>query len=720
MKRLCFILFSLMVSGLSFAEFKVYTTPVVPLSQPISGHFHGELNEQLWTWGGYDYVLYPGIDSPQKEFRGYAFGASVDVPQGTVCVGGSNDGISSLSEVFLTRKVTHRESNFSQWQYDRGSRKTLPRLPKPLHNNVAAYWDGYVYTLGGQSDSVENMEVYRLQWPDGTAWDSVGTIPGEARIQAVAAVQNSASGPALYVFGGFTSLADSMRVQNNGICMNLATHEWKTLDWSKEVSGDLPTIGARSFTLGCGVIAVIGGALDQASAECFSFSGKSGNNPNNFKLQQDILLYNTYTDSWNRISGNDELARIHAGLSKVQGFWFLSGGENKPGVCSDKVTCIEVVNEKTFTLLDHIVLYLFALLFLSLSFVCRMKPDVCLNEKKHVWWIKGMSLYMASYGGFSVWFLPLSAFAYGSNLMLPYIVSATIFLLFTLLVVRKTQTADNLSSDSCAVSSSKWYKSVSLFFLFIRMILWMLLPAFVLSKATGLQWEFVVIMLGVVPLLSSLFGGKTMSITYDVLFFIIIALTSLGCICLLGINLNSAIDFHIKTDMPSMPFALICLFVLPLLSVDRTMVCRIVYNTNNSETGVRKSVLCSYVLSIIASIFFCLMGIFIYNYYKDNASVFPLYMSDISMLLPSCAIVEFPFGIAGFVIAVLFAVSWCALCRLSVAFVSCLANVNRTNAEFLNKLKNKKNYIILILVYMLLFGIAFCPRTQDFIQHVII
>ena len=66
-----------MVSGLSFAEFKVYTTPVVPLSQPISGHFHGELNEQLWTWGGYDYVLYPGIDSPQKEFLGYAFGEPI-------------------------------------------------------------------------------------------------------------------------------------------------------------------------------------------------------------------------------------------------------------------------------------------------------------------------------------------------------------------------------------------------------------------------------------------------------------------------------------------------------------------------------------------------------------------------------------------------------------------------------------------------------------------
>ena len=199
LKRLYILLLSFVLSGLVFAEYKVYTTPVVPMSQPVSGHFYGELNGQLWTWGGYNYLVNKHTQLVEKNIQGYAMGASVEVPQGTVGVGGAYDGKTSLAEVFLSRRVTHRENSFSQWQYDRGSRQTLPRLPKPLHNNVAVFDNGYIYTLGGQSDSIPNFDVYRLEWPNGTVWTHIGTIPGKARIQSVAAVQDGKYGRSLYV-----------------------------------------------------------------------------------------------------------------------------------------------------------------------------------------------------------------------------------------------------------------------------------------------------------------------------------------------------------------------------------------------------------------------------------------------------------------------------------------------------------------------------------------
>lgn len=724
LKRLYILLLSFVWSGLVFAEYKVYTTPVVPMSQPVSGHFYGELNGQLWTWGGYNYSVNKNTQLIEKNIQGYALGASVEVPQGTVGVGGAYDGKTSLAEVFLSRRVTHRENSFSQWQYDRGSRKTLPRLPKPLHNNVAVFDNGYIYTLGGQSDSIPNFDVYRLEWPNGTTWEHIGTIPGKARFQSVAAVQDGKYGRSLYVFGGYSPAdsSDSLFFHRSGICMNLATNEWHELNWDSQSLEQLPTIGARSFNLGGTTIAVIGGASDCASAATIlegDINDKNVDSKNKFILQQNVLLYNTYTDSWNHIPGNMDLSRLYAGFSKIDGFWFLSGGELNNGVCSEQVTCVEIVNDKRFAVTDHIVLVFFALIFLSLAFYVRKKGEKfelpTFNK-----WINSISLYMATYGGVVVWFLPVSAFAFGSNLLIPYVVSATVSLFVTQYLLRKSFEMKRNCLTADIYSSNKFCVSVSILSLLLRMLAWLLLPAYIIAQSTGLQWEYVVLMMGVVPFTSCLIGDRKTSILFDVFLFFIIVVIAIGCICLLGVKIDGLQHIEMGlTNVTSMPFAVICLCLLPILSVDRVVVSRVMINVQSSENEIKKTIFGGYLLSLIGCVFFCLLGVLIHNYYKGNVSVFPIHIQDLSMLLPSSAINEMPTGLAGFIIAALFCLSWCALCRQSNAIFSYFVNENAiTGAEYGKRIFRTKA-LVLLLTYLLLFSIAFFPGVGQFVKTLI-
>ena len=498
--------------------------------------------------------------------------------------------------------------------------------------------------------------------------------------------------------------------------MNLATNEWHELNWDSHSLEQLPTIGARSFNLGCATIAVIGGASDCASAatilECDKNSRYIDSKDKSF-LQQDVLLYNTYTDSWNHIPGNMDLARLYAGFSKIDGFWFLSGGELNNGVCSEQVTCVEIVNDKRFAVTDHIVLAFFAVLFITLSFFVRKQGDKLEIPYFNNKWMNSISLYMATYGGVAVWFLPLSAFAFGTNLLMPYVVSATVFLFVAQYVVRKSF-KKNCNS---IYSSNKFCVSVSILSLLLRMLAWLLLPAYIIAQSTGLQWEYVVLMMGVVPLTSCLIGGRKTSILFDLFLFFIIAVIAIGCICLLGVKIDGLQHIEMGlTNVTSMPFAVICLCLLPILSVDGVAVRRVIGNMHNTETEIKKIIFNGYLLSLIGCVVFCLLGILIHNYYKSNVSIFPIYVQDVSMLLPSSAINEMPTGFAGFMIAALCSLSWCALCRQTSALVSYFVCEN-AGSRVQND--NKIKALLLFLTYLLLFCIAFLPGVEPLVKTLI-
>lgn len=724
LKRIYFLLLTFLTCGALSAHYKVFTTPVVPMAKPLSGHFSGELNEQLWTWGGYRYDEAVNDKFADRQFIGYAFGATVDVPQGSVCIGGTSDGIKSLPEVFLSRKVTYREGSFSQWQFDRGSRKTLPRLPKPLHNNVAAFWDGYLYTLGGQTDSVPNLDVFRLEWPNGTSWEHFGTIPGGARIQAVAAVQNNSNGPALYVFGGYspsTSL-DSAFIHRNAICMNLNTYMWDVVEFKNQDNGLLPTVGAQALSLGGASIAVIGGLKEHVLPFGFEnhskmFSANALNEADNRVFQENVLIYNTYTNSWNSLPGNENLARIHAGFAKIKGFWFLSGGETQPGVCSEQVTCVEIVDENQLSIFDYVSIFIFAALFLCIVLVCCSKKKTlssnAVDSVKDSAFLNGISLYMSTFGPISFWIIPLSAFAYGYNLFLPYCISVTLFVLLSLYVSRKKHIILNEKSSSSSASASfpanGLCRFVFIIQLFVRTLFWIVLPVYLITQATSLSWLYALAVSLVVPAIAYIIAGRTVSRYSDVFCFVSIISISVLCIIFLGFESPALPNVEPRLlDFKSMPLSLVILFLLPLLAFDSS-----VFKRNFSLPAITKeqygrSLLVCYSLSIGGFLLFSMLGAFLHMYYQSNPQLFPLYMDDISLLIPSHFLSAMPSGIVGLSLAALLCTVWCAIIRYSYAFFLVFDQRGLENhAGFSQKTSRQRIFSAVFISLIILLTIAF-------------
>ena len=83
------------------------------------------------------------------------------------------------------------------------------------------------------------------------------------------------------------------------------------------------------------------------------------------------------------------------------------------------------------------------------------------------------------------------------------------------------------------------------------------------------------------------------------------------------------------------------------------------------------------------------------------------------------AINEMPTGFAGLMIAALFSLSWCALCRQSSVIVSYFVNENATTGAEYGKRIFRTKALVLLLTYLLLFSIAFFPGVGQFVKTLI-
>ena len=96
MKKLLFIPL-LFCALLCIAQNRVTVSPGTPMERAVSGHYAGWVNGELSTYGGCDFPDIPCADGGKKVYYPKAYGASVQVPDGTVYIGGMN-ATSSLSE----------------------------------------------------------------------------------------------------------------------------------------------------------------------------------------------------------------------------------------------------------------------------------------------------------------------------------------------------------------------------------------------------------------------------------------------------------------------------------------------------------------------------------------------------------------------------------------------------------------------------------------------
>ncbi len=156
-----------------------------------------------------------------------AYGASVSLPEGLLCIGGNNN-----NEIFNTVYLLKWNTTSSALEVE-----NWPDLPFPLTQMGAALIDETVYVVGGEADGILANTFLSLdiskKGTDGFHWEVLEDFPGPSRLQAVVVAQNSAEEKRLFVFSGssFPDHQEEPTVSTDGLQYSPRTKTWiKTSD----------------------------------------------------------------------------------------------------------------------------------------------------------------------------------------------------------------------------------------------------------------------------------------------------------------------------------------------------------------------------------------------------------------------------------------------------------------------------------------------------------
>ena len=696
MKRSLFISITLLCSLLCMGQNRVSVSPASPLDKAVSGHYAGWLKGQLTTYGGCNFPDVPCADGGQKVYYPKAYGASVQVPGGVVYLGGM-DNTASYSEC-----VFHNAED--------GASTSIASLPKALDNFAATYHDGMIWVAGGQSNGVPNKEIYALPYPsDAKQWTIAATLPDACRLQPCVAVQNTAAGHALFVFGGYQPKSASQEaiVHKDGVYMPIAElkkggTQWKRTSPALAITEcDQPEanhkseiinhkslqaiVGSTSTPIGYSHILFFGGVDFDIFHSAISGRQDSlylRHAPEWYRFRKDVLTYHTITDSWGLLPGDDLLARAGACLtSEVGGSgWSYSGGELMPGVRSADVTHIEVTNKKRFGWLNWtiLVLYLVGMLGMGVYFMRKEKgaDDFFKGGGRIPWWAAGISIYATMLSAITYMTIPAKAYTtnwtYYPMLWMILLISFPV-IKYYLPYFRKLNvtSAYEILEQRFNLFTRLLASTLFCVFMIVRMAIVLYLPSLALTAVTGIDIYLCIVLMGLVTIVYCTMGGVEAVIWGDVVQGLILVFGAIFAVIYLAVNTEGGvmgcIDIALENDKlrlfdwsNSWSQATWWVIIIGGLAnnlisytSDQTVIQR--YLTTPDEKSAGRGILVNGVMSVFVSVAFYMIGTGLYTFYKTHPVELDVTMGQSDAIFPFFMMSQMPAGVAGALIAAIFA-----------------------------------------------------------------
>lgn len=699
MKRYLFslilILFALPILAQEHKFNELVVTPLPSYSingpQGVSAPFAGTLNGQIVVAGGCNFPNTPAAHGGEKVFyneiytltdnvwtssgqlpKPLAYGIGVNVPDGLVCIGGTSDGKNSEGAVWLLTaaadgKVLARE---------------LPSLPAGLDQMAGAFGDGYIYVAGGQTDGEASHLFFRLRYPEtGKGWESLPAMPGSARIQPTAVVQNGALGPQFYLLGGFDP--QTKTTHTDGLTYNPRTGKWQTI-----ASTEWCMVGASAVASGCGHILVFGGvdksvfenALQNPAADYLTHT------PDWYRFNSDIRFYSTVTDSWATIPGDSLTARAGAAIIPYKNklgetHWVVLNGEQMPGIRSNAVTDLQMTYTAHFGWLNWavLILYLAGMLLLGVYFMRRQKggEDFFKGGGRIPWWAAGISIFATMLSAITYMSIPAKAYAtdwtYYPMQICILLVSFPVIKYYLPFFRRLNVTTAYEYLERRFNYATRFMASL-LFIIFMvaRTALVIFLPSLAMTAVTGINIYICIILMAVITIIYCTMGGVEAVVWGDVIQGIILvggAILAAGYL-ITHTGENGASDFwQIATDndkfrmfvwsidWKSATFWVVILGGLAnnLISYtsDQTVIQR--YLTTKDEKSAARGILTNGMMSVVVTIAFFTIGTGLYTFFKTHPASMDLTMQKTDAIFPFFMMSQLPAGLAGLLIAAVFA-----------------------------------------------------------------
>lgn len=264
-----------------------------------------------------------------------AYGATVKVADGLVCIGGTTER-GSLSAVY---KLMLRDSRFTI--------ENMPSLPVTIDNTSACLIDSTLYVLGGNVDGSPSCRAFSIDLQDlAGGWQELPSFPGSPRTQPVVAAAVTREGEkALFMWGGFAAAGSdrAASLETAGYAYVPSRGEWIALPAPTDERGETISLGGGCAISLCDTLIVAVGGVNKdifLKALTSPEPDYMRHEPEWYKFNTCLLVYNSRTACWDVALRNPLFARAGASLVSMGYDLYLINGELKPGIRTPQITRI--------------------------------------------------------------------------------------------------------------------------------------------------------------------------------------------------------------------------------------------------------------------------------------------------------------------------------------------------------------------------------------------
>jgi SSS family solute:Na+ symporter len=657
--------------------------------------------DRIYIWQLKDTTGIERIAGSQKLPFAVAYGASVSVPGGILCIGG-NDHETCYAKTFLLRWDDQKK----EVQYE-----LFPDLPEPLTYASAVLSDHTVYVVGGSS-SADGTDTgnyfYRLdlarQGTPGFGWEVAPPFPGPGRIHAVSAVQSNGTRPCIYLFSGRNvSQKNELTVFTDGLIYDPVLKKWDSIN----PAVSFPVMAGTALPYGSNSILFFGGApgnllsQEQQLKEELSKAIRSrdtlaistskdallhyyNSHPG---FSKEILLYNTITNRVT-VAGRSELPLpVTTKTVAWEKNIILTSGEIRPGVRTPNLLLIHAdLKEFHFGWLNLGMIFLYFVVLVVIGYIFSKKQknteDYFKGGGRIPWWAAGISLFGTALS--AITFMAIPAKTYSTDWSY-FLLNMAIFLVAPLIIILFIPFFRKLNITTAYEYLEKRFSltirllgSISfILFQIGRMGIILLLPSLALNVVTGMDVFLCISLMGFISLIYTLMGGIEAVIWTDVIQVAVLLAGAIVALVLIiqavdggisGIYEMAAVnhkfnllDLRLTLREPTVWVMLIGGFFTSITTygTDQTMVQR--YLTTQTEKEARQSVWTNAWMTIPATILFFSIGTALYAFYRTFPEQMNPALENLDSVFPWYIASQLPDGLSGLLIAGIFAAAMSSL-----------------------------------------------------------
>ena len=699
-------------SGLSFSRL-----PDVPAAIGLGGPLVGTHDGVLIVAGGANFptplteggpkvwhddvfVLLPGAEqwlTGQKLPRPLAYASCTSTARGIVVVGGS-DADQVYSTVFLMR-------------WDAASKQvlfeSLPDLPAASAFGSAESIGDIVYLFQGKHQK-SDLQLTGGFWQLNLAaidsgWQPLPKHPGSVRFKMSTAVQQGPGGErCLFLFSGTSTSATDQgdprfHAYTDGYRYSPLERLWSEvaslpmLDDPRHLAGEekfanerWPISASCAESVGTRTILTFSGSTDRYILDDNGKVLPAAVRP---QFLPRVLSYDTVTDRWSDV-GRMPVAVVTTEAVHWQGQIVIPSGETQPGIRTPKVQALSLEPTAAvahFEALDYAVLGLYLALMVAIGIYFSRRSsttdDFFLAGRKIPWWAAGLSVFGTQLS--AITFMAIPATSYGSDwrrfvgsVMLLPVMLLVIYCFLPLFRRLDVTTAYEYLEARFSVAVRVLASAIFILFQLGRMGIVLLLPAIALSAVTAMDTYLCIALMGLLATIYTVLGGISAVIWTDVLQVFVLIGGALLCLIVtiqdVG-GLSAMIEaaqvsdkFHIfdwrwsSSDMVAWVLMVGFLFtnLVPYTS-DQTVIQR--YLTTPDEKQAAKGLWLNLIITIPTGVLFYGLGTALYVYYTSHPLEQAMLPAATDQLVPWFVVTHLPSGVAGVVVAGIFAAAMSSL-----------------------------------------------------------